>query len=71
MTIIMMKALLCPATAFSAARLSQPRAQQIMFERKRAYQKYGLAVCSPRRFWGTPPAWPSPCPTCSESKLRC
>ena len=46
----MMKAPLCPATASCAARPSQPRAQQIMSERKRAYQKYGPAVCSPRRF---------------------
>ena len=56
----MMKAPLCPATASCAARPSQPRAQQIMSERKRAYQKYGPAARSPYRS----------CPTCSESKPR-
>ena len=68
---LIMKAPLYPATASFAARLSQPRTQQITSERKRAYQKYGLVVCSPRRFWGIQPAWSSPYPTCSESKLRC
>ncbi len=60
MAMIIVKARFCPATASFAARPSQPCAQQIMSERKRAYQKYGPAACSPYRS----------CPTCSDSKLR-